>query len=63
MLDLFLGPLLKKTVEEKRTEFIMKDLTFANELGKGSQNDVKEEKAPLRKKKCTLRDKVTMLLD
>ncbi|XWS64070.1 hypothetical protein CRYUN_Cryun06bG0155600 [Craigia yunnanensis] len=51
------GPLLKKTVEEKRTEFIMRDLTFSNELGKGSQNDVKEETAPLTKKKCTLRNK------
>ncbi|XP_022776594.1 uncharacterized protein LOC111318169 isoform X2 [Durio zibethinus] len=56
MLDLFLGPLLKKT-EEKRTEFGMRYLPFSNELGKGSQNDVKEETAPLTKKKCTLRDK------
>ncbi|KAK6252094.1 hypothetical protein QUC31_013814 [Theobroma cacao] len=63
MLDLFLGPLLKKTAEEKRTEFFTKDLAFANELGKGSQNDVKEETAPLTKKKSTLRDKVAMLLD
>ncbi|XVE91791.1 hypothetical protein REPUB_Repub01dG0042100 [Reevesia pubescens] len=63
MLDLFLGPLLKKTVEEKRTEFITRDLTFSNEFGKGSQNDVKEETAPLTKKKCTLKDKVAMLLE
>ncbi|XVE85610.1 hypothetical protein DITRI_Ditri17bG0104100 [Diplodiscus trichospermus] len=63
MLNLFLGPLLKKTVEKERTELIKKDLTFANELRKGSQNDVKEETAPLTKKKCTLRDKVSMLLD
>ena len=64
MLDLFLGPFLKKTVEEKRTEFIMRDLIFSNELGMGSQNDVKEETAPLTKKKCTLRYKVVaMLLD
>ncbi|XVF85615.1 hypothetical protein PTKIN_Ptkin17bG0131000 [Pterospermum kingtungense] len=63
MLNLFLGPLLKKTTEEKRTEFIANDLTFANGLGKGIRNDVKEETAPLTKKKCTLRDKVAMLLD
>ncbi|KAK8655742.1 hypothetical protein V6N13_108309 [Hibiscus sabdariffa] len=63
MLDLFLGPLLKKTVEEKRSEFIMRDPTFSNELGKGGRNDVKEEAIPLTKKKCTLRDKVAMLLD
>ncbi|KAH1097877.1 hypothetical protein J1N35_014798 [Gossypium stocksii] len=63
MLDLFLGPLLKKPVDEKRTEFVRRDLTFSKELGKGSQNDVKEETVPLTKKKCTLRDKVAMLLD
>ncbi|GMJ13394.1 hypothetical protein HRI_005008600 [Hibiscus trionum] len=63
MLDLFLGPWLKKTAEEKRSEFVMRDLTFSNELGKGTRNDVKEETIPLTKKKCTLRDKVAMLLD
>ncbi|XP_039036530.1 uncharacterized protein LOC120173414 [Hibiscus syriacus] len=61
MLDLFLGPLLKKTVEEKMSEFVPR--TFSNELEKGSQNDVKEETLPLTKKRCTLRDKVAMLLD
>ncbi|OMO89426.1 hypothetical protein CCACVL1_07837 [Corchorus capsularis] len=63
MLNLLLGPLLKKTDEEKRTEFILKDLKFADELGKGRQNDVKEETVTLTKKKCTLKDKVAMLLD
>ncbi|OMO72385.1 hypothetical protein COLO4_27646 [Corchorus olitorius] len=63
MLNLLLGPLLKKTEEEKRTEFILKDLKFANELEKGRQNDFKEETVPLTKKKCTLKDKVAMLLD
>ncbi|CAK7326933.1 unnamed protein product [Dovyalis caffra] len=59
MLDLFLGPLLKKPMEkEKSTEFIAKDMDFTYELKKKSQNDVGEEMVPpMVKKKSSLKDK------
>ncbi|XP_021899055.1 uncharacterized protein LOC110815536 [Carica papaya] len=63
MLDLFLGPLLKKPVQEKRTEFIKNDMEIDFEFRKSRQDDVGEEIVPLQKKKSSLREKVSLLLD
>ncbi|KAB5544946.1 hypothetical protein DKX38_013058 [Salix brachista] len=64
MLDLFLGPLLKKPMEkEKRSEFIAKDVDFTFELKKKSQCDFGDEMAPPMKKKSSLKDQVSLLLD
>ncbi|GAV87266.1 hypothetical protein CFOL_v3_30692 [Cephalotus follicularis] len=65
MLDLFLGPLLKKSVvKEKGTEYTTKDMAFDFEIPKQSQNAiVGEEMVPHTKKKGSLKDKVAMLLD
>lgn len=63
MLDLFLGPLLKKPLEEqKRIESITKDMIVIPELRKQSQNHVGEEFVPLMKKKSSLKDKVAVFL-
>lgn len=63
MLDLFLGPLLKKPVMEENKSFV-KDFAFAYEFERQSQNDVVvEEIEPLMKKKSSLKDKVAMFLD
>lgn len=64
MLDLFLGPLLKKPMEiEKMSEFIAKDVDFTLELKKKSHSDFGDEMAPPMKKKSSLKDKVSLLLD
>ncbi|CAK9162785.1 unnamed protein product [Ilex paraguariensis] len=65
MLDLFLGPLLKKPPDkEKEVGLIREDMTFANELRKHSQNLLLgEEPVPLTKKKSSLKDKVAMFFD
>lgn len=64
MLDLFLGPLLKKPVEkEKRSEFTTMDFDFTFELKKKSHNDFGDEMVPPMKKKSSLKDKVSLLLD
>lgn len=64
MLDLFLGPLLKKPVEkEKRSEFTTMDVDFTFELKKKSHNDFGDEMVPPMKKKSSLKDKVSLLLD
>ncbi|KAF5747490.1 hypothetical protein HS088_TW05G00211 [Tripterygium wilfordii] len=65
MLDLFLGPLLKKTREEEQnSEVISKDMTFNYDFQKESQHDVAaDEMAPVMKKKSSLRDQVSRLLD
>lgn len=63
MLDLFLGPLLKKPFEQK-TRSLIKDMEFAYEFEMQSQNTVVgEEIEPLMKKKSSLKDKVAMFLD
>lgn len=63
MLDLFLGPLLKKPFEQENRSFI-KDMEFAYEFQRQSQNTVVgEEIEPLMKKKSSLKDKVAMFLD
>ncbi|KAG8650888.1 hypothetical protein MANES_07G076000v8 [Manihot esculenta] len=60
MLDLFLGPLLKKPPleDEKRSGLFSKDTDLVFELRKRSQNDVGEEIVPVTKKKSSLKDKV-----
>ena len=64
MLDLFLGPLLKKPLEEKKQfEFVSEDVKFVHEYKKQCQNDVVEESVPLTKKKSSLKDKVAVFLD
>lgn len=64
MLDLFLGPLLKKPLEEKKkTEFVMEDVAFCPKFELENQNKiVREEIGPIMKKKSSLKDKVAMLL-
>lgn len=65
MLDLFLGPLLKRTQEEeKKTNLISEEMSFAYELKKQKHSVVvREEHAPLTKKKSSLKEKVAMFLD
>ncbi|GFS36780.1 hypothetical protein Acr_00g0047990 [Actinidia rufa] len=65
MLDLFLGPLLKKPPgEEHKIEFIEEDMSFACEIKKQRQNNIAtDEVVPLTKKKRSLKDKVAMFLD
>lgn len=65
MLDLFLGPLLKKPLEEQRkTEYMMEDVAFCPRFDFQNQNNiVGEEVAPIMKKKSSLKDKVAKLLD
>lgn len=65
MLDLFLGPLLKKPLEEeKKAEVITDDMVFAHALRKQNQEIVLGDvPVPLTKKKSSLKDKVAMFLD
>lgn len=64
MLDLFLGPLLKKPLEEEtRTKFTTNDIDFSNGFSKRNQNDVGQENVLLMKTKSSLKDKVALLLD
>ncbi|KAM5566478.1 hypothetical protein ABKV19_014909 [Rosa sericea] len=65
MLDLFLGPWLKKPVEkEARTDILTDNLAFSYKVeSQTHSNVVKEEIAPITKKKTSLKDKVAMFLD
>ncbi|KAI4357081.1 hypothetical protein L6164_001052 [Bauhinia variegata] len=65
MLDLFLGPLLKKKpLEEEKRESFVEDFSFTHELARQGQDEiVGEEKGPLMKKKSSLKDKVETLLE
>ncbi|PON60938.1 hypothetical protein PanWU01x14_149060 [Parasponia andersonii] len=66
MLNLFLGPLLKKPVEEKKKDFVIEDLAFSEEFGKfGVENkkNIAKVVVPSMKKKSSLKDKVAMFLD
>lgn len=66
MLDLFLGPLLKKPVEDQNsTKFTTNDIEF-RKLSQTQKTDAGQEHtvaAPVMKKKSSLKDKVAMLLD
>lgn len=65
MLDLLLGPLLKKPAwEENKIGLIKEDMTFAGDITKQRQNNIGTEVVvPLTKKKSSLKDKVAMFLD
>ncbi|XP_068333718.1 uncharacterized protein [Pyrus communis] len=72
MLDLFLGPLLKKTVEketkekDRKAQMLTENMTFSQEFKRQSESSVIREEippAPIVKKKSSLRDKVAMFLD
>ncbi|KAL7001488.1 hypothetical protein U1Q18_002640 [Sarracenia purpurea var. burkii] len=64
MLDLFLGPLLKKPDgEENKIELIEKEMLFSCEIVKQRQGNIASEVVPLTKKKSSLKDKVAMFLD
>lgn len=65
MLNLFLGPWLKKPVEkETRTDILTDNLAFSYEIETQTHtNVVREEIAPITKKKSSLKDKVAMFLD
>ncbi|KAH9771447.1 hypothetical protein KPL71_012717 [Citrus sinensis] len=69
MLDLFLGPLLKKPVEDQnRTKFTANDIFDIEfrKLSETQKNDAGQEHtvaAPVMKKKSSLKDKVAVLLD
>ncbi|KDP30017.1 hypothetical protein JCGZ_18589 [Jatropha curcas] len=64
MLHLFLGPLLKKPLEdETKSVFFRNDMDFPYDLGRQTQTDVGQELGPHTKKKSSLKDKVSSLLD
>ncbi|KAK7303005.1 hypothetical protein RJT34_13904 [Clitoria ternatea] len=62
MLDMFLGPLLRKTIEKEETsKSIMENVKITHELTRKSQDEPNGgEIVPLMKKRNTLKDKVTM---
>lgn len=64
MLDLLLGPLLKKPiVQGKKNEFILQDLASDYDIRNQKKNNMTKEVIPSLKKKSSLKDKVAMLLD
>lgn len=65
MLDLLLGPLLRKPAwEENKIGLIKEDLMFAGDIAKQRQNNIGTEVVvPLTKKKSSLKDKVAKFLD
>lgn len=64
MLDLFLGPLLKKPLKEEKNKSIVEGMEFTQEFTRKSQEEFAgEEMIPLMKKKSSLKDKVAMFLD
>ncbi|XP_038892147.1 uncharacterized protein LOC120081389 [Benincasa hispida] len=64
MLDLFLGPLLKKSVEIEQSKFLATDVQFSCDLMSQNQrhNDNVGEVVSVTKKKSSLRDKVAIFL-
>lgn len=63
MLDLFLGPLLKKTHEEKRVEMVREQMSLAHDLNKKTQSNPSEVQPLMVKKRSSLKDKVSLFLD
>ncbi|XP_015071881.1 uncharacterized protein LOC107015942 isoform X1 [Solanum pennellii] len=57
MLDLFLGPLLKKTHEEKRVELVREEMSLAHDLNKKTRSNPSEVQPLMVKKKSSLKDK------
>lgn len=64
MLDLFLGPLLKKSVENEQSKFVTTDVQFSCDLKSQNQrhNDNVGEVVTVMKKKSSLKDKVAIFL-
>ncbi|KAL5983138.1 hypothetical protein ACLOJK_017220 [Asimina triloba] len=62
MLDLFLGPLLKKPQAEEKKFELMEDMIFAQGYSKPIKSQVPIA-VPLTKKKSSLKEKVAMFLD
>ncbi|XP_015169827.1 uncharacterized protein [Solanum tuberosum] len=58
MLDLFLGPLLKKTHEEKRVELVREEMSLARDLNKKTRSNPSEDRPVMVKKKSSLKDKM-----
>ncbi|WVZ03370.1 hypothetical protein V8G54_024176 [Vigna mungo] len=64
MLNLFLGPLLSKTLEKEKSKHIVENAKITHEFTRQSQDELGgEERVPLMKKRNTLKDKVTMFLE
>lgn len=64
MLNLFLGPLLSKTLEKEKSKYIVENAKITHEWTRQSQDEFGgEERVPLMKKRNTLKDKVAMFLD
>lgn len=63
MLDLFLGPLLKKTHEEKRVELVREEMSLVRDLNKKTRSNPSEDRPVMVKKKSSLKDKVSLFLD
>lgn len=65
MLELFLGPLVMKTLEkEEKRKSVVENVEITHEFTRQSQDEVaREEIVPLVKKRNTLKDKVAMFLD
>lgn len=64
MLNLFLGPLLSKTLEKEKSKFIVENAKITHEFTRQSQElGGEEERVPLMKKRSTLKDKVAMFLE
>ncbi|KAL5168993.1 hypothetical protein HKD37_11G031004 [Glycine soja] len=64
MLDLFLGPLLRKTLEKEKIKSVVENAKITHEFSRQSQDKLAgEEMVPLMKKRNTLKDKVAMFLD
>lgn len=63
MLDLFLGPWLKKPIEEEKKKSNVEGMEFTHQFTRTSDEEFsREETVPMMKKKSSLRDKVAMLL-
>lgn len=65
MLELLLGPLLKKPQTGERTlDTLRKDMTIAPDFNKDITSQVcAEQEVPMTKKKSSLKDKVSMFLE
>ncbi|XP_052733391.1 uncharacterized protein LOC108339794 isoform X1 [Vigna angularis] len=58
MLNLFLGPLLSKTLEKEKSKHIVENAKITHEFTRQSQDELRgEERVPLMKKRYTLKDK------
>ncbi|OWM77609.1 hypothetical protein CDL15_Pgr017007 [Punica granatum] len=65
MLNLLLGPLLKKRVDkdEKEDELLTSSMSFTEEFSQKQTTDGVRETIPQAKKKTSLKDKIAMFLE